>query len=296
MKETATDVVAVVLAYNGGEWLPDVLGAIAAQRARPGHVIVVDNGSRDGTPAMLAAHDGLDGLEVVALPENVGVGLGHALGWEAAFAHPGCRYVWALEHDTVADPDCLARLLETAVSRRQAGERLGVVAARGERNRAEDAARRASGELAALPYPDHRMTFNGVLLPREAIEAVGFPRADFFVGFEDWEYSQRLLSAGFTIWQDPRALILHRTKGDQRFGVSESVLRSYYATRNWFYLETFVNRRRFARLRSVAWSAASLGKIVLEHDNTTRRLAARVAATFDGLSGRLGRRDYRFLR
>ncbi|MCZ7535459.1 MAG: glycosyltransferase [Acidimicrobiia bacterium] len=289
---------AVVLSHNPGSSLEDVVRALAAQTLTPARTIIVDNASTDGstdTVERVAAEAGLEGLEVIALGENMGVGAGHTVGWKAALADPSCELVWSLEHDTCAEPECLERLVGTAHSRITAGERLGIVAARGERTVQEGAERDAAG-APTEPFPAPRVTFNGILVTRALVEAIGFPRADFFVGFEDWELHRRLTRAGFTAVEDPRALVLHRTKGDHRMGLRPSVLRSYYSTRNSVYLRVAVDGERWARLRSAAWALASVGRIVVRDDRRAARVCARVTATFDGVTGRLGHRHYWFLR
>src|SRR3954471_19468060 len=46
-------VTVVVPAWNGERWLPGLFASLAAQTQAPEEVIVVDNGSRDGTLAWL---------------------------------------------------------------------------------------------------------------------------------------------------------------------------------------------------------------------------------------------------
>ena len=43
----------VIPNWNGQQWLPDCLAAVGAQDRAPDEVIVVDNGSRDGSVAYL---------------------------------------------------------------------------------------------------------------------------------------------------------------------------------------------------------------------------------------------------
>jgi glycosyltransferase involved in cell wall biosynthesis len=62
----AVDVAVVIPNYNGKRWLPGVLGSIAAQTLAPADVLVVDDGSSDGSLALLAER--FPAVRVLALP------------------------------------------------------------------------------------------------------------------------------------------------------------------------------------------------------------------------------------
>ena len=55
----AFDVSLVVTSYNHAHFLVDALDSIMAQTARPGEVIVVDDGSRDDPAAVVAKYPGV---------------------------------------------------------------------------------------------------------------------------------------------------------------------------------------------------------------------------------------------
>src|SRR5437867_10067172 len=65
---------AVVVTWQGAHLIGDCLKALLAQSAKV-HVVVVDNGSTDGT-AELVGRD-FPGVEVVPLRENLGYGRGN---------------------------------------------------------------------------------------------------------------------------------------------------------------------------------------------------------------------------
>ena len=93
----------VVPNWNGRAWLPALLESIAAQQLAPAEVIVVDNGSEDGSLAYLQGEH--PGVRVVALARNTG--FAHA-------ANRGLReacgsLVALLNTDIVLAPDWLAR-------------------------------------------------------------------------------------------------------------------------------------------------------------------------------------------
>jgi len=291
----APDFVAVVLSYNASASLARVLRAIAAQTVRPARTIVVDNGSRDGSAAMVRA-DFPDVL-LVALPENVGVGAGHRRGWEVALGSDACEYVWSLEHDSYAEPGCLARLSSEAHRLTASGVRWGVINARAERDLTEATRAALEHEDAALGAVERRrITFNAVVVRRSVIEELGFPREDFFVGHEDFEYSERLRRARYKVMYDEHAIVIHPTKGNRRHGVPTSVLRGFYSMRNAVYVDHAVRKDRGAALRWTALTIASIVSTIVRDDRKLARSCARAVALFDGLSGRLGRRDYWFLR
>jgi len=283
-------ITATILAHGEPESLERVLSCLDAQTHPLKRVLVLDNASPDAPPLKEVA--GRHGVELIRAEENLGVGGGHERLIRSALADPSVSHVWVLEHDSFAEPDCLARIVETSETLRREGARVGAVFAHLERN-AEEAAGR-SVNVDAAPRRDARFTFNGVLFPRATIEEVGFPRADFFVGNEDWEYASRLGRAGLHAYESPRALMLHPTKGNRRFNVRPSVLRSYYSTRNWMRYD--IERRPVVgTVRACVFCAASLGSILLRDDRKLVRMAARVTATHDAVRNRMGRREYWFL-
>jgi GT2 family glycosyltransferase len=97
---------AVIPNWNGREWLGSCLGALAAGELSPAEVIVVDNGSTDGSLEYLSSRH--PDVHVLALERNTG------------FAHAANRGLQAASHELVAllntdvavAPDWLSRLAQ----------------------------------------------------------------------------------------------------------------------------------------------------------------------------------------
>jgi GT2 family glycosyltransferase len=97
-------VTVVVPNWNGRRWLPGCLQAIADQHLPPAQVIVVDNGSRDGSLEYVRAEH--PSVRVLALGANTG--FAHAVneGLRAA----GSELVALVNTDVLLAPDWLARM------------------------------------------------------------------------------------------------------------------------------------------------------------------------------------------
>lgn len=282
-------VTASVLSHNPGEALVNTVNAIAGQTESPRQIVVVDNASGDGTRAYLEQ-------EVRVTPllqdENVGVGAGHRVGIERALEDPECDMVWVLEHDTTPDPDCLRELLVVYAELLGEGRKVGALHPRLERNDYEAA---RSATMSERVVPTETLTFNGLLIDRSTFEVIGYPRADFFVGHEDFEYQDRFLAAGLEIVTVPSALAIHSNKGNRRFGIIPSPFRSYYSIRNSIYLGLHVRHRRATILAALFRAVGGSVRTLIREDQKGRRVAARLVGAFDGLAGRLGRKSYWFL-
>jgi len=98
----------VVLNWNGkellAEGLPSILKAVQVT-GRPHEVLVVDNGSTDGSIEYL--REFYQGVRVLALPENLGFAEGNNAGVRAA----SNDVVILLNNDMIVDPDFLQPLL-----------------------------------------------------------------------------------------------------------------------------------------------------------------------------------------
>jgi len=68
-----------------------------------------------------------------------------------------------------------------------------------------------------------------MLIKREAIEKVGLMPEDYFLYYEELDWSMMFTRAGYEIWYDPACTIYH--KESQSTG-QNSPLRTYYITRN----------------------------------------------------------------
>jgi glycosyltransferase involved in cell wall biosynthesis len=94
----------VISYFNEADYLPATLASLAAQTLKPFRLILVDNGSTDGSAA-LARDAVLPGVEVVHLAESRP---GKIFALEAAMPHLATRYVAFGDADTYYPPDYLA--------------------------------------------------------------------------------------------------------------------------------------------------------------------------------------------
>jgi GT2 family glycosyltransferase len=94
-------VAVVIPSWNSAKLLPGLLDSLAAAGEEI-ELLVVDNGSRDGTPELL----GERGIETMALPENVGFATAMNLGAAATSA----PFVLGLNADTLLVPGAIGVL------------------------------------------------------------------------------------------------------------------------------------------------------------------------------------------
>jgi glycosyltransferase involved in cell wall biosynthesis len=95
----------IVPAYNEQDALPEVLGGLAAL-GEPHDVVVVDDGSTDATASVAA----LEGVAVLRLPFNLGIGGALRCGFRYAVRH-GYERAVQFDGDGQHDPAAIADLL-----------------------------------------------------------------------------------------------------------------------------------------------------------------------------------------
>ena len=108
MPRTATkDAVAVTLVnFNGAAFIARCLDAVFAQSHLPVEVVVVDNGSSDGSLALIKEQ--YPTVHLIARSGNEGFSRGYNL----AIQHTRCPYVLILNTDVFLDRDFLCEALK----------------------------------------------------------------------------------------------------------------------------------------------------------------------------------------
>lgn len=98
----------VIVNWNGKHLLGECLDSLLAQNVSGVEIILVDNGSQDGSVEFV--HEHYQSVRVLNLPENLGFAGGNNAGIRIASG----KYIALLNNDTKADPSWLLNLLTEA--------------------------------------------------------------------------------------------------------------------------------------------------------------------------------------
>ena len=228
---------AVVVTHNRKDVLRESLRALAAQTVAPDAVIVVDNASTDGTPAMVSEE--FPDVELLALDTNRGGAGGFATGLRHA-RRTGARWLWLLDDDTIATPTALQALLD-AERRLEGFARALLLSSRvlwsdGTLHpmNMQVFKRDAAHYLECVQrrvLPVRCATFVSMLVHRDAVDELGVPIEAFFIWSDDIEYSGRLTRHANTGFVVPESVVEHRTKA-AHVAITEAGDRFYYHVRN----------------------------------------------------------------
>lgn len=195
-------IAAVVVTFNRLGKLKTVLDSIEAQENAPTWIVVVDNASTDGTEEYLRSRTNKLTLDIVTLPTNTGGAGGFAVGMSRAY-DLGADGIWVMDDDCYPQPSALGTLvtgLEGAVAELGGDVPFScslvqfVDGAICEMNNPEttwDWPR-----LISKGQPNSVMvkscSFVSVLMPRWVLERYGLPYSEYFIWFDDHEYTLRL--------------------------------------------------------------------------------------------------------
>lgn len=249
----------IVINFDGRQWLPDCLDALAAQRdAPPFETVVVDNGSTDGSVAFLRTR--YPGVRVIETGSNLGFAAGNNAGVRAAHG----EWIAFLNNDTVAEPDWLARLwcaqaahpeFALMTSRLVFMHDASIVDSAGDGYlRAGGAFKHGYGAPAAA-FETSREVFGACggafMIRRDAFDALGGFDDRFFMVYEDVDLSYRARLRGLRVWYAADAIVRHAGSGSLGT-VSPAAV--YYGQRNLEW--TWIKNTPAALLRATALSHA----------------------------------------
>lgn len=215
-------VAVVVLNYNGKDVTLATLASLTELRYPAYDVIVVDNGSTDGSSAAVAA--AFPDLTQLRVEDNRGIshGLNHGLRWAL---DRGYDHVLACNNDIEADPGLLGELVRAIESDPSIGcvgpktyyhgDRERLWSAGGVLRFKESVTReRGMGEIDRGQYDrDGEVDYvNGcaILMRRAALAAAGLWDPAYYLGVEDADWCVRARRHGFRCWYAHRARLWHR--------------------------------------------------------------------------------------
>lgn len=237
------NITVVVVNWNRKKILSECLDALRNQIYRHFTVILVDNGSNDGS-VDLVAHNYPE-VKIIALPEN----LGFSFANNVALKIIQSEYVAFLNNDAVPTPFWLNSLVEALEACPRAGFAASKMLFQDEQtiiDRAGDSYTTAGAGLLrgrgsdANHYNKKEWIFGAcagsAFFRIQVLRDVGFFDEDFFLLYEDVDLSFRAQLRGFKCLYVPEAVVYHKASSSI---VYDSPMSVYYGHRNleWVYIK-----------------------------------------------------------
>jgi GT2 family glycosyltransferase len=261
----------VVLTYNRSEQVLETLARLSAL-LEPVHLIVVDNGSADGTPEHIAER--FPGVTLVIAQTNLG-----AAGRNLGVASVSTKYVAFCDDDTWWHPGSLSRAVELM----DGAPRVGVLSARvlvdeaGETDATCRLMARSPLNATGLPGPSLVGYMAGASVFRTSLyRQIGGYEPRLFIGGEETLVSLDVLASGFAIVYAEELLVHHHPSALRDSGLRRRMLARNAAWVAWMRLSW-----------REAWRATGAALGVMRREGT---FACDVLALFAALPWALTRR------
>ena len=189
--------VAIVVTYNRKEKLEYCLKCLLEQSYPLQKIYVVNNASTDGTELFMESLcQKEERISYRTMEKNTGGagGFSEAIRW--AF-EDGADWIWGMDDDAFPQKEALENLLK---EREKIGDQHAYWSNPDQDNRFDSNVKQINEWM-----------FVGFFLPRHIYETIGLPRSDFFIYYDDFEYANRMIKHGYSIYKIRNSVINHQT-------------------------------------------------------------------------------------
>jgi GT2 family glycosyltransferase len=293
----------VILAWNNYPDVAECLESVTRSTYPLEEIIVLDNGSTDGSPDKV--ENAFPQVRVVRVMPNAGYASGANRGLsEALTRNPDL--ILFLASDTVAAPGMIEQLVATA----KASSGVGILGPRIMHYDTPQVLQHGAGYIDKKGWAIHRdqtsitecewVTGCGFMIRTEALRALREPQGfdeRFFAYWEDVDFSHRIAATGFQVMYEPSAQLLHKESAATQAAESLTKKRSrnFYTIRNQFLFAQRHGPRKRRALRVARALAYEMPRNVaswIKHQGMSRDVLLVVRAYVDGILGRGGRAGY----
>jgi GT2 family glycosyltransferase len=231
---SATELVSVIIPnWNGKRFLADCLNSLASQTYPSLEIVVVDNGSTDGSVELLKTS--YPWVKLIGFDHNTGF----SVAVNAGIRQSNGKFVALLNNDTVVDSDWLAESVKALTEHPEAGSVACKMLSYDDKtilDGAGDGYRRGGlpgrighreKDTGQFDQPRYVLGACGgaALYRRELFKRIGLFDEDYFAYLEDVDLGLRAQAAGYKCYYVPTAIVYHLGCGTTGSGYSPLVVR-----------------------------------------------------------------------
>ena len=292
---------AIVLNWNKRATLERMLESLLASGPRDYDIVVVDNGSTDGSVEML--REKYPWIQQVLNAQNLGGTGGFNRGMQYGLSHPNkYEFLWLLDNDVIVHPGAFEGLMAPMLADPRVGMVGSTVLLLDDPDYAQEAGVRISpstgafnrmggGPLAEVRRPQlfevDYVAACSLLARVEAVREVGIWDPHYFVNFDDIEWGLRFNRAGWKVLGTTESRVRHESFIDRR--AQNAVFSGYICNRNAIYGFWRWSRYPFKiRLYYRIFRAMLLGAAAYEEEGCHAEARAVRLAIRDFENGRMG--------
>lgn len=232
-------VISVIVTYNRCELLKECISAVQFQTIAFDKIIIVDNCSTDGTSDYLS---NIRGSNVVVFRSDVNLGgaWGFYKGMELAneFEYD---YVLLIDDDAILRPSFLKEMIDGVDFYPTYAAYSSSVYVDGaiDVGHRRDIKHKLFGTFEMIGESRYKKdecfecdtaTFCGLLIKSSVVKKIGLPKKEYFIWYDDVEYSLRMKKYG-GILNINKAILDHKT--EKSFTLKEVNWKTYYGERNY---------------------------------------------------------------
>lgn len=229
----------VIVTYNRADLLRECVAHAAGQTIPPKSIIIVDNASTDDTKTYLRSLNKEDGTDIISLSQNIGGAGGFAVGMERAL-QKNVACVLMIDDDAILAEDYMEKILAARNLYPQYKAFAGVVETEGQidpfhrRNLSKPGLMTKNvreEEYRQDYFTCDSASFCGMVVDAELIREIGLPHAEYFIFYDDTEYSLRICRySKFLVAVG--AKLNHKTEVNNSNRPRRYGWKDYYAIRN----------------------------------------------------------------
>lgn len=230
----------IIVNYNGSQDTIECIKSLSNIKYKNYKIVVVDNNSQKNDVEKLEKYNGNE-IELIKLDENLGFAKANNIGMKIALKN-NAEYVLLINNDTTVEEDFLGKLIDTFSVDDKIGVSTGKILNYYDINdRWYDGAKinwfkfegqNDSGKSISNDIREVNLISGCLMLiKREVLEKGIFLPEEYFMYYEDIDYSVAINEAGYKLAYNNKSIIYHKIS--KSTGGEKSAFYFKYSTRNW---------------------------------------------------------------